>query len=128
MTSVYGKSMIKGIRTEEFNSLKNHSAQIRPFAVATVKQLHHCVIPNLIDDTPDVIIIRVGCNDILSRGKAEKLLPNEISLGLISIANLCREKGINEVFISSIICRKNRNLNDKVCMAINVLIPSWCSG
>ena len=121
-TCVFGTSMIKGIRTKEFNSwLKNHSAQIRPFPGATIKQLHHYIIPTLIDDTPDVIIIHGGCNDILSRGKAEELLPNEIALGLISIANLCREKGVNEVFISSIICRKSRNLNDKVCMANEIL-------
>ena len=59
--------MIKGIRRKEFNSKFNKystKCRFRPFAGATLKQIETYVKPNLNDDTPDVLILRIGCNDI----------------------------------------------------------------
>ena len=64
-TFVFGTSMVKGIRVKEFNNnLTRCSSRIRSFPGATLKQLKHYVIPTLVDDTPDVVIIEGGCNDL----------------------------------------------------------------
>ena len=80
--------MIKGTRRNEFNNnLKNCSARFRSFPGATVKQLKHYVMPTLIDDTPDVIILHGGCNDIKPRDNA-LMSEQEIAKDLIDIGKV----------------------------------------
>ena len=118
--------MIKGIRTKELNNhLNKFSAGIRPFPGATVKQLEHYVLPTLTDDTPDVMIIHGRCNDIDPRGKLKEITPNEIATGFINIGKLCKEKGVNDVLISGIICRRNKYWNNKV-IATNKILKQLC--
>ena len=55
------------------------------------------------DDTPDVLILHTGCNDIGNK----QLTENEI-------ADESKESNVNDVFISSLICRAQKRLNNKV--------------
>ena len=62
---VLGTSMVKGIRRNEFNScLKKCNTRLKPFIGATIKQMETYVKPIIQDNTPDVVILHVGCNDI----------------------------------------------------------------
>ena len=103
--------MIKGIRRKDFNSnLSKCSTRFRPFIGATLKQMETCVKPVLDDDTPDVLILRIGCNDIGNK----QLTENEIAEWIVKIGRQGKESNVNDVFISSLICRAQKRLNDNV--------------
>ena len=63
-----GTSIVKAIRRNKFNScLKKCSTRFRPFIGATIKQMENSVKPIIQDDTPDVVIFHIGCNDISNK-------------------------------------------------------------
>ena len=66
------------------------------------------VKPILNDDTPDVLILHVGCNGIGNKQFTE----NEIAECIIKIGWQCKESNVNDVFIPSLICRAQKRLND----------------
>ena len=72
-TSVSGNSTYSGvIKQNDFNMKLRHSkAFFRSFSDANAKQLRHYIIPTLIDDKSDVIVIHVGTTDILNHTNYE---------------------------------------------------------
>ena len=57
-TFIYGASLAKGIRKNEFNShLNNWSSRFRAFPDATLHQMGTYILPTLRDDKPDIAII-----------------------------------------------------------------------
>ena len=79
------------------------------------------VKPILNNDTPDVLILHIGCNDI-----GNKQLPkNEIAEWIVKIGRQCKESNVNDVFISSLICRAQKRSNDKV-IAVNNILKRIC--
>ena len=73
--------------------------------------------PILNHDTPDVLILYIGCNDIGNK----QLTEHEIAEWIVKIGRQCKESNVNDVFISSLICRARKGLNDKVIAVNNVL-------
>ena len=119
---IVGTGMAKGLKVKEMNrNLNNNSARVRYFPGTTVKRLHHYVIPMLTDDTLDTIIIQSGCNDIYNRNSN----PKDIAKAIGSLGNRCRSHGVNQVLISSLICRKNFHLNNNI-KRINFLLKLIC--
>ena len=55
-------------------------------------------------ETPDIAVIHGGCNNIDPRQNQEKLAEEEIEKEIISIGPYCRDKGVNEIVISGVIC------------------------
>lgn len=105
---IVGTSMIKGIRHKEFNNLlRNSRAIFKSFPGATLKELKHYIKFSLEEDSPDAIIFHGGCNDINPRNSQQNLSEENIAQGIIDISNVCREKGVSHVIISSLICRRN---------------------
>ena len=49
------------------------------------------------DDTPDVLILHIGCNDIGNK----QLTKNEIVEWIFNIGRQCKKSNVNDVFISS---------------------------
>ena len=87
-TYIPGTSMIKGIRRKEFNSKLNKcSTRFRPFIGATLKQMETYVKPILNDDTPDILILHIGCNDIGNK----QLMEIEIAEWVVKIGRQCKE-------------------------------------
>ena len=114
--------MIKGIRIKEFNSyVKNEYSKLRPFLGATVKQLQHYGIPSLVAETPNRVILHGGCNDVSNRNAS----PKQIANGIKDLVEMCRGYGVNEIFVSFLICRKKNYLNEKVTR-INFLLNLIC--
>ena len=73
--------MAKGIKGNEFNSyLKKCSTRFRPFIGAIIKIMEIYVKSILQDDTLDVVILHIGCNDI----SKESMSANEIAESIIS--------------------------------------------
>ena len=84
-------------------------AFFRSFSGANSKQLDHYIIPTLVDDRPDAALLHVGTNDILSNANDTELANNIINVGLN-----CKNHGVSNVFISSILVKKNPKLNPVV--------------
>ena len=63
----------------------------------------------MIDDKPDAIVIHVGTNDILNHANHEDIARSIINIGLV-----CKNHCVNEVFISSVLVKKNLNLTAMV--------------
>ena len=117
-----GKSMVKGIRRNEFNSyLKKCNTGFRPFIGATIKQMETYVKPIIYDNTPDAVILHIGWNDISNRNMSA----NDIVEGIINIGRYCKEQNVNDVIISSLICRTQHHLQNKV-NAVNAMLMHRC--
>ena len=114
---VVGDSHMKRVKRNDFNKELCHGkAFFRSFSGANVRQLCHYIIPTLIDDKPDVTVIHVGTNDILNHANHEDIARSIINIGLD-----CKNNGVNEVFISSILVKKNPNLTAIVCQVSDML-------
>ena len=106
--------MIKEIWRKNFDlTLNKCSTQFRPFIGTTLKQMETYAKPVLNNDTPDALILHIGCNDIDNK----QLTENEIAEWIVKIDNVdkgwqCKESHMNDVFISSLICRAQKRLND----------------
>ena len=97
-----GDSYVKRMRRIGFNKeLRNGKAYFLSFRGATSKQLHHYIIPSLVGDKPDAVIIHVGTNDILYNVSFE-----DITRNIMRIGSNCKSDGVNDVFISSILVKK----------------------
>ena len=95
-------SHIKRIKRIDFiKELCRGKAFFRSFSGANTKQLRHYIIPTLIDDKHDAIVIHVGRNDILNHGNHEDIAHSIMNTGID-----CKNNGFNEVLISSILVKK----------------------
>ena len=63
------------------------------------------------------MILHIGCNDIGNK----QLTENEIAEWIVKIGRQCKESNVNNVFISSLICRAQKRLNNKVIAMNNIL-------
>ena len=112
---IFGTSMIKDIRSKEFNFyLERCHAKLKSYPGATAKELKHKIQFLIQIDTPDIVVIHGGCNDISPRQNEEKLTEEEIAKVIISIGSCCRDKGTNKIIISGLICRKGQYHNSRV--------------
>ena len=57
------------------------------------------------DDTPDVLILHIGCNDIGNK----QIMENEIEEWIVKIGRQCKDSNVNDVFIPSLICRAQKD-------------------
>ena len=114
--------MVRDIRMKEINSqLRNSFAKLRPFPGATLKHLKYYIVPSLIDETPDRIILHWECNDANNKNSTLDKTANEIG----DMAILCRDYGVNDIFISVMICRRGKLLNRRV-KSVNFLLKHFC--
>ena len=62
-----------------------------------------------------------GCNDVNNKSSAPEKIADEIA----DMAILCRDYGVNDVFLSAMICRRKIFLNGKV-KPVNFLLKQIC--
>ena len=91
------------------------------FPRATLKHLRYYNVPSLLNETADKIILHGGCNDVNNKDSTPEKTANEIA----DMAILCRDYGINDVFISVMICRRGKFLDGKV-KRVNFLLKQIC--
>ena len=116
-----GTSMVKGIKVNKVNKqLRNSFAKRRSFPGATLKHLKYCVVPSLVDETPDITMYG-KCNDINNKN----LTPEKIANKIGDIAILYPGYGLNDVLMSAMICRRSKFLNKKV-KSMNFLLKIIC--
>ena len=87
-TFIVGTSTAKGIKMKEaISQLRNSFVKLRAFPGATLKHLKYYIVPSLIDETPDRIILHGRCNDVNNKNSTPERTTNEIA----DMAILCRE-------------------------------------
>ena len=85
-TFIVAASVVKGIRMKEVNKqLHNFFAKLSSFPGATLKHLKCCVVPSLIDKLIAKIANEIGDMVVLYHGY-----------------------GVNDIFISAMICRRSK--------------------
>ena len=120
---IVGDSHIRRLRRDDFNKeLRGGKAFFRSFSGANARQLQHYIMPTLQDDKPDAIIIHVGTNDILTNSQDEE----EIATNILKIAEYCSVAGVNDIFISGILIKKNPRLT-AVVRRVNDLLREHCA-
>ena len=120
---VIGDSHVKRIRRDDFNKqLKSGKAFFRSFSGANAKQIQHYIIPTLTDDQPDAIIIHAGTNDIINNNSNE----DKIAKDIVNIVETCKGAGINDIFVSSLLVKKNPRLT-AVIHRVNDLLRDYCA-
>ena len=108
---VLGTSMVKDIRRNELKScLKKCNTIFRPFIGAPIKQMETYVKPIILDNTPDVVNLHIGCNDVSNKNMS---------------ANDIVEYNVNNVTISSLICRSQKHFQHRV-NAVNTMLMNRC--
>ena len=69
---------------------------------ATLKHLRYYIVLSLINEISGKIVLHGGCNDVNNKNSTPEKIANEIA----DMAILCRDYGVNDVFISAMICRR----------------------
>ena len=118
--------MIKGIRNREFNIyLERCHAELKSNPGATGNELKHKIQFPIQIDTLDIVLIHGRSNNISPRQNQEKLTEEEIANEIISIGSNYRQKGVNEIIISGLICRKGQYHNSRV-LKVNDYLQKFC--
>ena len=78
-----------------------------------MQDLHHYIIPSLLKEKPDTVVIHVGSNNITHRifddFNAEKLADE-----IIDIGKTCRQYGVKDVIFSSIFVKNSIKLGKMI--------------
>ena len=119
---VIGDSHLNRIRTYQFNkSITKGKAYLSVFRGATIRRLKYHVIPTLVEDKPDVIIIHVGCNDIYDIKNIKDLNTSKVVDEIIDIGKLCTNYGVKEIIFSSILPKRDITLTEKIREVNNIM-------
>ena len=78
------------------------------------------VMPIIQDDTLDVIILQIRCNDISNKNMSA----SDIAKGIINTGRYFKEH-VKNVTISSLICRSQKHLQHRV-NAVNTMLMNRC--
>lgn len=74
-TYSFGKNMVHSANAIKlYNKLQGACTRIREFRGAVIKCLRHYVVPTLVGDTPDAVIIHRKCNDIRYKNNKDVLV------------------------------------------------------
>ena len=105
-----GDSYIRRIKKNLFkNSINEGQTQLNSFSGATINRLDHFIAPIFEEDRPDIVIIRVGSNDITDN-IINNIDAKDISKRIIDIGKKCLLYGAKEVIISSIFIKRQFKL------------------
>ena len=63
--------------------------------------MNHYIIPVLLEEKPDIVIVHVGLNDVLNRFDQEQIIKN-----IQQIYITCKNFNVNQVIISGIVSCK----------------------
>ena len=120
--------MLGRIRMPEFNrcmsnNLKlNATARKKFFPGAIAKEIGHYILPTLEEQCPDALLIHAGTNNFSKKDFNAKTVADQI----IDIARSATERGVNDVFISAIIIRKEFRLQRRA-NEVNAILQSLAS-
>ena len=125
-TVVFSTSITKGINVREFNSkYKQGTARFRRFHSAKARHMKHYIVPTLVEESPQIVLIQCGGND-LQTVKANPTPVDTIANDIIDAAKICENHGAEHVLIASIIMRNKQDYMEKRRRELNILLKDMC--
>ena len=85
---------------------------IKCFGGGTVEELSYYVIPSLLKQQPDYVVLHIGSNNISFKDLSVDL--RKLANDIIDIANVCYQHNVKKVFISSILVKKSIRLSSMI--------------
>ena len=103
LAEVASHGHVKQIKRINFNKeLRNGKAYFCSFSSATSKQLDHYIMPSLVDNKLDAVIIHVDTNDIDNNDILYYVSYEDIAWNIFRIVSNCKSHRVKDVFIFSI--------------------------
>ena len=85
--------------------------------------MNHHIIPTLLEDKPDVVIVHVGINDVLNRFDQDQIIKN-----IQQIYITCKNFNVNQVIISGIVSYKRADNSVKNYINENLKVEPTTEG
>ena len=124
-TVIFSTSITKGIAVRDFNNFfKLGTARFRRFHGATAKYMKHYVLPTLVDECPQVVLLQCGGNDLPTPKQNPKPV-EDIAKEIIETAKICENHGVDQIFIGSVITRKQGYV-DRRRRELNTVLKGMC--
>ena len=95
------------------------------FSGANTKQLNYYIVPTLVDETPQTVVIHIGSNDI-TESKIKQINLDDLAQKIIDIGLKCRSYGVRNIAISSILVRSSIRLN-QIILKVNNILKVLCA-
>ena len=116
---ILSASITRPINMIRFNNkINNGYAVKRAYGGATTTRLKHCARAAIEEDKPDTMILNAGTNNFSKTNQTAEEIVNDI----FEIVDICRQGGVNQMYVSSITCRPQ--YQDKVD-AVNDLLQAY---
>ena len=93
---------------------------MKSFSGANTNQLDYYVVPLLVDEKPDNVVIHIGSNDI-TKFNYNNVNAEELAHRIINIGLKCRSYGVSNIAVSSILKRSSFNINQVIYQVNNIL-------
>ena len=100
------------------NSLKKSHAVLKNFDGANIKRLSHHILPYLHEDKSDSVILHIGTNDVQPNMDST---PEKLSDEIINLSQICKQSGVKNVYVSSILPKNDSRLSHFVSKVSNLL-------
>ena len=97
---------------------------IKRFSGANTTQLDHYVIPVLVDEKHQTVVILLGSNDI-TRFNYHDVDVNDLANRIVQIGLKCRYYSVESIAILSVFVRNDNNLN-KLIRGVNISLKHLC--
>ena len=84
------------------------------------KQLDYYIVPTLVDETPQAVVIHIGSNDI-TESKIKQINLDDLAQKINDIGLKCTSYRVRNIAISSILVRNSIRLNQIILKINNIL-------
>lgn len=106
---IFGDSIVKTVNKKgNISKALGKTAFVKSFGGCRVDELQHYVTPTLAKNNIGAAIIHVGTNHLHGKNplnNIEEVL--DIAKGIIDVGHICKEGGVDDIFISSITVQKD---------------------
>ena len=99
---IIGDSPLNKIRKNKLKeSTPNARVYVKSFSGANTNQLDYCVVPMLVDEKPNNVVVHIRSNDI-TNFNYNNVNAEELANRIINIDLKCRSYGVSNIPVSSV--------------------------
>ena len=121
---IIGDSHLKRISKRKLDNV-GKMVSFKCFSGANTKQLDYYIVPTLVDETPQAVVIHIGSKDI-TESKIKQINLDDLAQKIIDIGLKCRSYGVRNIAISSILVRSSIRLN-QIILKFNNILKMLCA-
>ena len=122
---IFGDSMVKRMKTNEVNGrVRTSKSIIKSFPGARSDEMKYYTIPTIDKFKPNTVLIHVGTNDVKRTDGGDNRI-RFIAEDIVNVARACRMKGVKNIIVSGIICRRNQYENN-IVNEVNQQVKTIC--